>query len=208
MMNDGHVSYLKDKGLTMSVPGQGTFISASELSLRAYSPQYFVTKTYGHDLGLSTAFRQWRAASHCQFVHGYSLAVELTFVANSLDSRNWVIDFGGLSDVKDMLKAMFDHKLLVAKDDPQRDYFLTGGNLGVFSVEVVPNVGCESFAQMVYEKVEAWLNTYAKEHITFAVSKGHIAFSDPKGHWNNVRLDSVKVSEHGANSATYRKNYV
>ncbi len=182
----------------MNEPGQGTFILASDVRGVSYQPQYFVTKTFGHDLGLSAAFRQWRAISHCQFVHGYALAIELTFVASSLDSRNWVIDFGGLSDVRTILKNMFDHKLLVAADDPQKDYFIEGGLRGAFDVEVVPNVGCECFSQMVYEKVDAWLALYAKD----ACSSVY-----PKGHWNQVRLDSVKVSEHGANSASYRRNY-
>lgn len=178
--------------------GAGTFIVGNAMRPVVYQPQYFVTKTFGHDLGLSAAFRQWRADSHCHFVHGYALAIELTFVANSLDSRNWVIDFGAFSEVRTLLKNMFDHKLLVAEDDPQLSYLIEGGNRGVFDVEIVRNVGCECFAELVYTKVETWLkNSYEKSQLAW-----------PKGHWNNVRLDSVKVSEHGANSASYRRQYV
>jgi len=180
-------------------PGQGTFLLASNTRPQTYQPQYFVTKTFGHDLGLSAAFRQWRATSHCQFVHGYALAIELTFVANSLDSRNWVIDFGDFSGVKEILKGLFDHKLLVAKDDPELDYLIAGSLRGLFNLEVVPHVGCECFAEMVYNKVDTWLKVYAKD----AVAWKHL-----KGRTNNVSLDSVKVSEHGANSATYRRQYV
>lgn len=179
-------------------PGQGTFILASDTRVAAYQPQYFVTKTFGHDMGLSAAFRQWRASSHCHFVHGYALAVELTFVANSLDSRNWVIDFGAFSEVKEILKNLFDHKLLVAEDDPQLDYFVRGAERKIFDVEIVRNVGCECFAELVYTKVDKWLkDSYEKSQLAW-----------PKGHWNNVRLDAVKVSEHGANSASYRRQYV
>ena len=35
--------------------------------------RFLSSKKYGHDRGLSTAFRQWRADSHCRFMHGYSL---------------------------------------------------------------------------------------------------------------------------------------
>lgn len=48
---------------------------------------YRSTKTYGHEIGLSAAFRQWRAESHCRFVHGYALAVKFVFEAGELDAR-------------------------------------------------------------------------------------------------------------------------
>ena len=51
---------------------------------------YNSTKTYGHDVGLSCSFRQWRAQSHCSKVHGYALSVKFTFAAEKLDERNWV----------------------------------------------------------------------------------------------------------------------
>ena len=68
------------------------------------------TKTYGHDLGFSVAFRQWRAQSHCRLLHGYSLAFRFEFAAEELDPRNWVVDFGGLKGLKAMLEQNFDHK--------------------------------------------------------------------------------------------------
>ena len=48
--------------------------------------KYSVIKTFGNDLGLSCAFRQWRAThSHCHFVHGYSIGVEIVLSSNDLD---------------------------------------------------------------------------------------------------------------------------
>ena len=38
---------------------------------------YRSTKTYGNERGLSCAFRQWRADSHCNLIHGYSLGFVL-----------------------------------------------------------------------------------------------------------------------------------
>ena len=32
------------------------------------------------------------------FVHGYSLGFKLVFECDSLDERNWVMDFGGLKE--------------------------------------------------------------------------------------------------------------
>ena len=56
--------------------------------------KYYSLKKYGHERGLSAAFRQWRADSHCKFLHGYSLEFEFEFGADELDEKNWVVDFG------------------------------------------------------------------------------------------------------------------
>ncbi len=71
--------------------------------------RYRVTKTYGNERGLSCAFRQWRADSHCRLIHGYSLGFRFTFEARKLDERNWVYDFGDMGFIKDFLEDNFDH---------------------------------------------------------------------------------------------------
>lgn len=142
------------------------------------------TKQWGHDVGLSCAFRQWRAThSHCQYLHGYAIGVKLVFEAEMLDHRNWVIDFGGLTSIKKMLQDTFDHKLLVAEDDPQHDEICALAGLGIAEVISVPAVGCEMFARMVFRMVEQWL---------FDV-----------GQSGRVKLVSCEVKEHGANSAVF-----
>ena len=68
----------------------------------------------------SAAFRQWRSThSHCQYIHGYNLTANITFECRDLDDKNWVMDFGGLKDLKATLRNTFDHKLVVAADDPE-----------------------------------------------------------------------------------------
>mgnify|MGYP003653978941 CR=1 FL=1 len=47
----------------------------------------------------STAFRQWRADSHCKLIHGYRLQCKLWFTADELDDKNWVFDFGGCREI-------------------------------------------------------------------------------------------------------------
>src|SRR4051812_23270084 len=66
---------------------------------------YGSTKTYAANVGLSAAFRQHPADSHCNQLHGYALEVSACFEADSLDHRNWVIDFGGLKDFKRWLES-------------------------------------------------------------------------------------------------------
>ena len=146
---------------------------------------YRSTKTYGHERGFSTAFRQWRADSHCRFTHGYALGFRFEFEASELDHRGWVVDFGSLSSLKAILEENFDHKTIVAEDDPELEWFKEADRRGILQLVVFPAGGCEKFAEYVYEVAEQWL-----------VDAGY----SPR-----VRLVSVEVSEHGANSAIVSK---
>ena len=152
--------------------------------------KYYSTKRYGNDRGLSCCFRQWKAShSHCSLLHGYSIGIKLVFESDTLDSRNWVMDFGGLKDFKDWLEYMFDHTLLVAEDDPALPTLeALGAPLGLAEVRVVPAVGCERFAEMAYNKLVDILNEqrYNNELLN-----------------KTVRVKSVEVFEHDANSAIY-----
>lgn len=149
--------------------------------------KYFSEKTYGHEIGLSCAFRQWRAESHCSLIHGYAISVRIEFSAASLDARNWVVDFGSMKPIKKWLESMFDHKLLVAKDDPEKDELCALAGLGLADVVIMDNVGCEAFAELIYTFVNAWLHQ-----------------QDPMV-WR-VQLEKVTVKEHGANGASYGRS--
>ena len=145
---------------------------------------YRVTKTYGHDLGLSACFRQWRAQSHCAFLHGYALSFKLTFESTVLDENGWVINFGGLKIVKSWLEDRFDHKLQVALDDPDYARLMELARIGLAKVTVSEKVGCEAFAKQTWDFVENFLTK--------------------NGYSPRVSLVEVEVREHGANSAIYR----
>lgn len=149
-------------------------------------PLYKSTKTFGHELGLSCCFRQHRAESHCQLLHGYALAFKFTFASRELDVRNWVVDFGSLKSLRGILEDNFDHTLLVAEDDPQLHNICMLGEMGLAKVIVMPKVGCEALAEYVWEVGEQWIQD--------------------NGYGNRVWLESVEVSEHGANSAIYQFN--
>lgn len=145
---------------------------------------YTSTKTYGHEIGLSSCFRQHRAKSHCRFLHGYALSVRLEFEADELDENNWVIDFGGLKSFKTWLESKFDHKLIIAEDDPQRAILASLTRYELVEVIVLPATGCEAFAEFIFHNAHAWL-----------VNNGHTP---------RVKIAMVEVREHGANGAIYR----
>lgn len=147
---------------------------------------FISTKTYGHEIGLSACFRQWRADSHCRFLHGYALSVKLEFEAEQLDLRNWVVDFGSLKSFKQQLEDTFDHKTLVASDDPELEALKRLEARGLAQIVEVPATGCEAFASLIFKCAELWLKD--------------------AGYAPRVRMRSVEVREHGANSAIYTRD--
>lgn len=158
----------------------------------AFKPKkkFLSTKTFNTDRGLSCCFRQWRAThSHCSTLHGYSIGVKFVFECDVLDERNWVFDFGGLKDIKKWLEHMFDHTCCVAEDDPLLDQFKAFAATGVMDLRVVPGVGCERFAEMIFD------------HVTQVLDEHRETMLNP-----TARLKSVEVFEHGANSAIVERN--
>lgn len=102
--------------------------------------------------GFPCTHRQWRAESHCRFVHGYSREFYFEFAANELTKEGWVVDFGGLKELKKWLEHMFDHTFLVAQDDPQMEAFKKLDAEGAIQLRVMPNPGMEGTALYVYEE--------------------------------------------------------
>lgn len=169
---------------------------------------YVSTKTYGNDRGLSCCFRQWRSThSHCSLLHGYSIGIQLKFESETLDDRNWVMDFGGLKAFKDWAEYMFDHTLVIAEDDPHRAMFEQMAALGlqdqggVCDIRIVEAVGCEKFAELAYREMSHILETFQKGK-NYSLPNGK-SFSARYPVGAGVRLRSVEVFEHAGNSAIY-----
>ena len=132
----------------------------------------------------SCAFRQWRATdSHCRHIHGYQLKAKIWFGCNTLDDRNWVVDFGGLKDLKVILQGYFDHTLTVAADDPALELFKELATGDVINLRVFEGgVGIEKTAEFVFNLTQEYIK---------AASSGRC--------WVNA----VEVFEHADNSAVY-----
>lgn len=148
---------------------------------------YRVTKTYGHELGLSATFRQPEATSHCRFIHGYALGFKIVFEAPELDENGWVKDFGSLKPLKQRLIDTFDHKMILSRDDPHLDHLIDAlshhqGTM-LADIEIVSKVGCESFAKMVYGWAQATLT--------------------PNELLRGVHVTEVECREHAGNAASY-----
>ena len=136
----------------------------------------------------STAFRQPRAESHCRFIHGYQLKAKVTFECNELDSNNWVFDFGGLKDLKQIYNNHFDHTLVAAGDDPELTTFQDLDSKGVVQLVIMnEGVGIERFAEWCFKTADTFVDE---------VTNGRV--------W----VESVTVYEHDDNFASYNRSTV
>ena len=143
--------------------------------------------------GFSCCFRQWKAeTTHCRFLHGYGISFRVTFQGD-LDYRNWVWDFGGMKRAKTLIddmqpKAwmdyMFDHTVIVAKDDPKLDTFQAMEVMGIIQLRIVEATGAEKFSEFIFHK----LNDFVKIETN-----------------NRVKIVQVEFMEHGKNTAIYKQ---
>lgn len=148
-----------------------------------YSQTYHSSKKFGP---ISVAHRQWRAESHCRFIHGYGRSVELTFECAELDHHGWVMDFGNLKSIKKRIEQEWDHRLLVASDDPKLNLLRAMHQEGLVDLNVLDvysghNPGIEGSCTHLYDI----LNPMVKK------------LTDQR-----VRISKVQIWEHENNSAT------
>lgn len=161
---------------------------------------YISTKTYGPEQGFAVAYRQWRADRKsgkskdvpysvdeipgCCALHGYALGFYFEFECDTLDSRNWVVDFGSLRPLKEFLQQNFDHTLLVAQDDPHHSVLVNLHKLGLAKVVEVEATGCEALAK------------YLVDYVNEVFLPDHYPNTD-------IRCRKVEVRETPSNSAYY-----
>lgn len=145
--------------------------------------KFVSTKTYGPERGFSVAYRQWRADSHCKLLHGYALGFHFEFESETVDVRNWVVDFGSLRTLKDKLDEWFDHTVLVAQDDPELETFKMLHEKKLCRMVVVERTGCEGLSKFLWDYLtDIWL---------------------PDNGYAGVIVKRVEVRETPANSAYY-----
>ena len=142
------------------------------------------TKKFGP---ISTGHRQWKNKGHCSYVHGYGRYVRLSFEASELDECGWVMDFGDLRDVKRWIEGEWDHKVLIAADDPLLSQLQKLESHGGIMLNVLPDgyyPGIEESCRYLYDK----LNPIIKKKTN-----------------NRVEITRVEIWEHENNSGEYVK---
>ncbi len=134
----------------------------------------------------SCAFRQWKASSHCKYIHGYQLKAKFWFETETLDDKNWVVDFGGFKELEKILKNQFDHTVCLDKEDPLLDKFKHLADIGGCDLRIMDGVGIEKTAE--------WCFKAAKEFVSNLT-------------YRRCRVTKVEVWEHDRNSAIYEDFY-
>jgi len=164
---------------------------------------YVSTKNYGPEEGFAVAYRQWRADRKsgkspgevytkdeipgCSAIHGYAMSFYFEFESETLDARNWVVDFGSLKPLKEFLKETFDHTMLVAEDDPHHAEYVRLRELGLCKLVEVSRTGCEGLSKFLYDYVnEIFLPDYYPNHAD-----------------QSIHCRMVKVTETPSNSGWY-----
>ena len=143
--------------------------------------------------GFSTVFRQWKAENtHCRFLHGYGVSFKVWF-EGELDHRNWVWDFGGMKRAKTLIDGMqpkawmdymFDHTVIVAKDDPKLSGFQNMEIMNVIQLRTVEATGAEKFAEFIFHKLNRFVLTETQDR---------------------VRVAQVEFMAHGKNTAIFKQ---
>ena len=115
--------------------------------------KYKSSKRFGP---ITTGHRQWRDKGHCSYVHGYGRYVRLTFEASELDERGWVMDFGDLRDVKSWIESEWDHRTLIAADDPVIPELKALEKVGGINLNILPKgylPGIEESCRYLYDRL-------------------------------------------------------
>lgn len=136
---------------------------------------------------ISTGHRQWRDNGHCSYAHGYGRYVKFTFGCLSLDDKMWCMDFGDLRWVKKWVEEQWDHRLLIASDDPllskwQEMHDLGAVNMNVMDITKGWGPGIEASCKFIFDNVNFKILELTS---------------------NRVWIDNVEVFEHEFNSAIY-----
>lgn len=118
------------------------------------SKTYKFTTTKEYIDAFPCAYRQWRADSHCKFLHAYAFSMKFYFGSDDQDVRGWGgVDYGGLKELKYFLDDLFDHKTLVSLDDPKIELYREMQRQGICELTELPGLGCENLADYLYKYV-------------------------------------------------------
>lgn len=146
--------------------------------------KFYSTKRIGP---ISTGHRQWRDQGHCRWAHGYGRYIKFTFACETLDDKMWCMDFGDLRWVKKWLEEQWDHRMLIASDDPLLDMWkqvheADGINLNIMDVTKGHGPGIEGSCKFVFDNINPQIKQLTN---------------------NRVWIDTIEIYEHEFNSAFY-----
>lgn len=137
--------------------------------------KYQSTKLYD---GFSACFRQWKAeGTHCKYLHAYELSFQLNFDRDIMDIFKKYPEFD--TYLEKWFNDTFRYKTFIAEDDPYLNKFKELNNLNIIQLTILPQVGCERFAEFIFNNINTIINHFGID----------------------LELISTEVFEHEKNSA-------
>lgn len=152
-------------------------------------------KSYKRFSNISTCHRNWKAALNtcrdsrkCSFIHGYSRTIELEFSCDILTNEGWVYDFGNCKMFKDYFDVYYDHAVLIAHDDPEKETLIGLHEKQIIKLTILPegyDGSIEGCCKLLYDSFNFMmsLNKYNNQR--------------------NCRVSRVRIYEHDNNYAEY-----
>lgn len=136
--------------------------------------QLTCTKRYDN---LPFSHRQHSHDGHCKFLHGHNWAFEFEFAALELDKHGFVVDFGGLGELKLWLIGMFDHAFLINEDDPKAEILVKASTETGRCVTFVKDCSAEGIAKLAWDNAERIVRKLTDGRVTL---KRVTVFEDSK----------------------------
>lgn len=128
---------------------------------------------------ISTTHRNWKAACNlnrdstwCSYIHGYSRYVEFTF-EGELDEKQWVFDYGYFKEERKWIESQWDHKVLIASDDPELPLLRSLHDKRLIDINVMDvskgwGPGIEGSCKFLFDNIQpsVWDKTQDRVNIT------------------------------------------
>ena len=126
---------------------------------------------------ITCSFRQWRAQSHCHFIHTYKISVRVSYYVSESTSDS--DKFSILSQVVENIKSL-DGKLIIASDDPEKEMLISfaESQLPNSGYVIIDHTGCERMAEHIFNDLQHKLQ-------------------------DSIQMGRVTVMEHEANMGSF-----
>lgn len=108
------------------------------------------------------AYRNWKSDTECYLIHGYDRSFKFVFGCDNLDKQGFVVDFGGIKEIKRQLESWFDHTIILQSDDPIAYIFKALEGEGQCRLRTFPLISCEGLAMWVGEYVEDYIRKHTE----------------------------------------------
>lgn len=96
------------------------------------------------------AHRQPNHDGHCKLIHGHNWTIEVVLGAERMDENGFVLDFGKMQVLKDII-ARFDHAMVLNIDDPAAAHYAHDMYVDLVTIE---DCSCEGLARHFFSSFD------------------------------------------------------